>query len=138
MANPPASNSDWIGKLELEKYYMGPGFHDQNRKLTMEVNNEIKLVNITNVIATIKGTVEPGKCIYLFYFYFVHASHQTHFSWGRFHLLILYKAIMLTSVLKKYDRDSNPHSVDQTPELESCTLNRSNCRVLYGEATVLN
>ncbi|XP_071805076.1 putative N-acetylated-alpha-linked acidic dipeptidase [Asterias amurensis] len=63
MANPPASNPDWIGKLQLEKYYMGPGFHDQNRKLTMEVNNEIKLVNITNVIATIKGTVEPDRYV---------------------------------------------------------------------------
>ena len=62
MKSPPVQNADWIGGLQ--DYFMGPGFHEGSHlTLKLEVNNEAKLVDITNVIATIQGTTEPGEIL---------------------------------------------------------------------------
>ena len=61
MKNPPAVNNSWIGGLPV--YHLGPGFQNENLILKFEVGNSLSLVDITNVIATIRGTAEPGEVV---------------------------------------------------------------------------
>lgn len=63
LGNPPAPH-EWIGGLPSKGYFVGgPGL--QNGTLKMIVANEKKDQEITNIFATIRGSVEPDRYVIL-------------------------------------------------------------------------
>lgn len=60
MSTENPAPEDWIGNLNVS-YSIGPGFADPDWKLRLEVRTATKRATISNVIATIRGSVEPGR-----------------------------------------------------------------------------
>ncbi|XP_064110869.1 N-acetylated-alpha-linked acidic dipeptidase 2-like [Macrobrachium nipponense] len=56
---------DWVGGMKGIKYNLGPEMLDEykNYTLRLQTNNFLRSVNVSNVIGTIKGSVEPDRYV---------------------------------------------------------------------------
>ncbi|XP_028408285.1 N-acetylated-alpha-linked acidic dipeptidase 2-like isoform X2 [Dendronephthya gigantea] len=58
----PEVPDTWKGKLNVT-YRFGPGFQESGNKVRLEVHSENVLKNVSNVIGTIKGSLEPDRVV---------------------------------------------------------------------------
>ena len=54
--------TEWRGGLNVT-YRFGPGFQESGDRVRLQVNSENVLRNVSNVIGTIKGSVEPDRVV---------------------------------------------------------------------------
>ena len=52
----------WKGNLNVT-YRFGPGFNESGNRVKVQVNSENVLKNVSNVIGTIKGSLEPDRVV---------------------------------------------------------------------------
>ena len=58
----PEVPSHWKGNLNLT-YRFGPGFQESRNRVKLQVNTENVLKNVSNVVGTIKGSLEPDRVV---------------------------------------------------------------------------
>ena len=65
--------AEWKGGLNLT-YRFGPGFQESGDRVRLQVNSENVLRNVSNVIGTIKGSLEPDRVVLI-------GTHRD--AWGK-------------------------------------------------------